>query len=670
MRLLNGLPKMQDFARKSLLIPLIGSFSCLMAGCSGGSSGPAPTPPVSSFPQPQVRRSSGGKLQTTLHAVVAENMMVDGFSGEHRVINTPTYEGSIPGPTLSVKPGDKLLIDLVNDLPANPTTQRGGAFPHDPYTTNFHTHGLEVSPLGNGDNIFRQMLPGGTHNPIEIDIPADHPSGTYWYHPHKHGAVTTQLVAGMAGFLIVRGGPGTLDAVPEVAAAKDIVMGFQVIRSLTDGSYGFVDQLSQQFGTFPFFNTDPVQQGPWSTYGLDGAPGRSFYYYTTNGMTNPTLHMRPGEVQRWRLLNATDSDNLLISLKGHALNIVAMDGITVANQYHLQTEQPVVMSAGSRFDVMVKAGAPGTYQLAALIPTTPASVSPSPQNIAPEPRMSQHSFDFPTPCSTDQASLLPPPCNVPQDSLAYPVPLVSVVIDGKPTDMKLPPDNLPPPAGLPSVATMLNRTPDVVRNLAFEICANKNGTSMEDPSHRLPSCGWYFNKYDATYWGGAPFNNLEMLRDDDDKGTPSVPLDPMMPLVDFQKDGLFNPDEPLFDNMIAGNYEEWTVTNRSFSDHPFHIHQNPFLVTKINGITLTPPEWHDTFIVPAALPMPTGPDLPQPNVNTNFQPSITFRTYFNPITVGCFVAHCHIITHEDLGMMQRLDILPAAGQPSGCGVNP
>jgi hypothetical protein len=40
--------------------------------------------------------------------------------------------------------------------------------------------------------------------------------------------------------------------------------------------------------------------------------------------------------------------------------------------------------------------------------------------------------------------------------------------------------------------------------------------------------------------------------------------------------------------------------------------------------------------------------------------------YFNPITVGCFVAHCHVIDHEDLGMMQRFDILPAAGQPSGC----
>ncbi|MFL6948059.1 MAG: hypothetical protein ACJ8FU_07650, partial [Xanthobacteraceae bacterium] len=38
----------------------------------------------------------------------------------------------------------------------------------------------------------------------------------------------------------------------------------------------------------------------------------------------------------------------------------------------------------------------------------------------------------------------------------------------------------------------------------------------------------------------------------------------------------------------------------------------------------------------------------------------------NPVTVGCFVAHCHTINHEDIGMMQRMDILPARGAPSGC----
>jgi hypothetical protein len=155
-----------------------------------------------------------------------------------------------------------------------------------------------------------------------------------------------------------------------------------------------------------------------------------------------------------------------------------------------------------------------------------------------------------------------------------------------------------------------------------------------------------------------------MMRDADDVGQPSS--NPSMLRINFKKEALFDPTQPLFPDMIAGNYEEWTVYNRSFSDHPFHLHQNHVLITKINGITLPQPEWHDTLDVPAANCSAGNPCVPPSNVNQAKVGSITFRTYFNPVTVGCFVAHCHTLDHEDLGMMQRMDILPAAGQPSGC----
>jgi hypothetical protein len=217
---------------------------------------------------------------------------------------------------------------------------------------------------------------------------------------------------------------------------------------------------------------------------------------------------------------------------------------------------------------------------------------------------------------------------------------------------------------------------------------------FKDTAVNIPSCPWYFAKYDPTYWGGTPFTTLLMMRDADDTGQPSG--NPAMPLINFQKEGLFDPLVPLFPDMIAGTYEEWTVTNRSFSTHPWHLHQNHVLVTKINGVMLPLPEWHDTLLVPAAsAPCSTGPAArgsrrgffgatvsaprqgpfptittctgpPPDNINVAIPGSITFRVYYNPVTVGCFVAHCHIIDHEDLGMMQRFDILPAPGQPSGC----
>lgn len=647
----------------------------------------------SGFPQPQVRRSRHGVLQTTLHACISTNKMLDENVQPPQMVKfyPPTFEGTIPGPTLEVKPGDRLSIFLVNDLPFNPPNERGGAFPNEENTLNLHTHGLTVSPLGMSDNIFREMRPGTT-NLVQIDIPKDHPSGTYWYHVHKHGSVSYQFLGGMVGFLIVKGGKGTLDTVPEVAAAKDVPMAFEVIRSTNDGKVVFVHEQAEQFGTFPF-PSDPTpptteQQGLWSTYGLDGgppaAPDGSFtgppsrFSYTTNGVANPTLRMRPGEVQRWRLLNATDGDNLqlvLVSKKaggqGLGINVVAMDAITVPNTYRLNPDDPLVIGPGQRFDVMIKAGQPGTYLLQTLDPNSgavKASVSPYrdsnyPDGVDPATRVSRHSFDFPGPCpSLGQQSNI---CD-PTKRFAYPITLATIEVSGRAKHMDLPADPLPTPQGLPSIATMLSRTPDHVRHVVFEDCG---GVPEFQQNVNLPSCGWYFAKYNATYWGGAPFLDLLMMRDADDVGQPN-PGSNTMPRINFKKEGLFDPTQPLFSDMIAGNYEEWTVYNSSFSDHPFHLHQNHVLVTKINGITLPRPEWHDTLDVPAVV-CPNNPaTCTNPVVINNLPPgSITFRTYFNPVTVGCFVAHCHTLNHEDIGMMQRMDILPAPGQPSGCSLD-
>ena len=78
-----------------------------------------------------------------------------------------------------------------------------------------------MSPEGSSDNIFVMVEPGQEHT-YEYRIPADHPSGTFWYHPHHHGTVASQVFGGMAGAIIVddaiddmldrdhRTGPGSL----------------------------------------------------------------------------------------------------------------------------------------------------------------------------------------------------------------------------------------------------------------------------------------------------------------------------------------------------------------------------------------------------------------------------------------------------------------------------
>ena len=110
-----------------------------------------------------------------------------------------------------------LRIRLSNELPPNPDpVPLDMALPHHFNTTNFHAHGLHVDPGALADNIFRSMEPGQSYD-IEIAIPANHPSGTFWYHPHHHGSADVQMVSGMAGALIVE---GDFTDVPEIAGAR------------------------------------------------------------------------------------------------------------------------------------------------------------------------------------------------------------------------------------------------------------------------------------------------------------------------------------------------------------------------------------------------------------------------------------------------------------------
>ena len=561
--------------------------------------------------QPEIRQSANGVLSTTLEAVLATNSVLDADTGLETVVETPTYEGRLTGPTLRVKPGDRLEIEVINSFPSNPEQSRRGAFPHEPYTTNLHTHGLTVSPQGIGDNPFRDMLPE-TSNAFEVEIPEFHRAGTFWYHPHKHGSVAFQFFGGMAGFLIVDGGPGTIDEVPEIRAAADILMAFQTIRVDENGRVPWLDTEATQF----------ARGGAYSTY------INSTVHITTNGRSTPTHKMRPQEVQRWRLLNAASGMTIVILVQGTEFNIIALDGISLPEMLTLPVGFPLVLGAGNRADVLVKAPATGTYLLQAIDPVD-TMYSVSPQGVAPGVRRVRLGGDFPDP--------------------TYPATLATIVVEGPPLEMPLPTGPLPGSIEPISTQDLLAAAPDVTRRVAFENCGQQG--NMSNPDQRLPSCEYYFDRYDADYWGGLPFHNLLMLRDADDDGEPVDPVNPSGSHTNYRKEGLFTADQSLFDDMRAGNIEEWTVINRNMADHSFHIHQNPFLLTHINGQPLREPEWRDTILVPGATGGGGG-------INAAGYGTVTFRTYLHPDHLGKILAHCHILTHGDFGMMQMLEIRP------------
>jgi FtsP/CotA-like multicopper oxidase with cupredoxin domain len=240
--------------------------------------------------EPEVRRSAGGELRTTLRARYTYTE-IGGFR-----LHMRTYEGTIPGPTLRCRAGDVLRIRLVNDLPPNRDVMPlRSHHPHNFNTTNFHFHGAHVSPGGIADNVLRSMLPGHSYD-VEIPIPADHTRGTYWYHPHHHGGADVQLASGMVGAVILE---GDFDGVPEIAAARERTL---VLAQVVFDNHRTIEE----FGTL--------------------FPETATRFFSVNGQRMPTIEMRPGEVQRWRLLHAGYQDTVLVALPGHTFDVIAHDG--------------------------------------------------------------------------------------------------------------------------------------------------------------------------------------------------------------------------------------------------------------------------------------------------------------------------------------------------------
>ena len=97
----------------------------------------------------------------------------------------------------------------------------------------------------------------------------------------------------------------------------------------------------------------------------------------------------------------------------------------------------------------------------------------------------------------------------------------------------------------------------------------------------------------------------------------------------------------------VGAVEDWTIENRSGEVHAFHIHQIHFLVEEIDGHQVPNPEMQDTIIIPSW----TGSG-PYPSVKVRMD----FR---DPNIAGTFVYHCHILDHEDGGMMAKIQVNPA-----------
>lgn len=260
------------------------------------SPGSAPSGSGEPFIQPPELRSANGRLQLRLDAARG-TVPIAGRSADARC-----YNGGTPGPTLRLKPGDRLSVSLHNGLDT---------------ATNLHVHGLHVSPAGNGDNPFVTVEPGAFFD-YDYRLPADHPPGLYWYHPHHHGSVADQLFSGLYGAIVVED--------PEAfAVSQDRVL---VISDITLDALGNIPDVS------------PMEQ----------MRGREGELVLVNGQLNPRLSARPAERERWRILNACVSRYLVVRLDGPQLRLLGRDSGRLPSP---EVVDEVLLAPGNRADLLV-----------------------------------------------------------------------------------------------------------------------------------------------------------------------------------------------------------------------------------------------------------------------------------------------------------------------------
>ncbi|MCB2176385.1 MAG: multicopper oxidase family protein [Actinomycetales bacterium] len=305
----------KDISRRQALALGLAGAGSLAVGVAGlGARGwpPSGTPstnrtegPSATWAEPAVLTSAQGVLDVELRLAPTQVQIGD------QMATMLTYNGTVPGPTLHLRPGDLLRVHLVNDLDE---------------ATNLHTHGLLVSPAGNSDNPFVRVGPGESFD-YAIELPDDHPQGIFWYHPHHHGLVADQVFAGLYGAIVVDDADWTASP-PRVVVVSDTTI-----------SSGRVAQAS----------------------GMDRMQGRTGRTVLTNGLISPALTAPEGSTQRLLVINACTSRYLDLEHVGHQLRLYGLDSGALSPP---PTRTRVVLPPGGRADLGVEVPAGSTTLLA------------------------------------------------------------------------------------------------------------------------------------------------------------------------------------------------------------------------------------------------------------------------------------------------------------------
>ena len=623
------------------------------------------------------------------------------------------YNGQTPGPVIVVDPGDTIRVKLTNNLGIDAQRKEWNGAVDD---TNLHLHGSHVTPKGKGDNVMIAVKNGETQEYI-YEIPENHPSGLLWMHPHYHGATALSLAGGAALPVFIL--PDSNDAknldaydpttenvhllsLQSWAVEQEINPNVEQgennwentkqmpARLFSDDEGSYYKYSSSPFNGnnyeplefFTDFNYWGLEEGKGSTYAdYVAAETTENLIHTVNGQYNPTIEATTGEWVTFGFLNfSLNSSHVIqlihadedgnISLETPKLLGLDTDISRWASDYDTSVSTLPGLSPGGRITIQHSFNKPGDYYfISNASEEVLGDLAPKETN---RPKNSSETYlGYNDGFQITPSQVLATVSVTGAEVAGSEQPQAWDYLDGQRNHA----------LGLKEEAEQYGvaRTREFVWNTdAGRIKPESGrGTGISPDGEEYIDPGYN----DPEEWEGVwTINNQYWTHKPTKSPTISITM-----LDTLERWSLVN-------SSISQKREKWPESNPETQiqigqSHPFHLHQNEFIVETINGldVNINPnlSEVGDAYIGdslidvyqmgpayakgsatgenPFGTPMildengnyidgegnNLGSDLPDDYL-TNSKADILVR--FEDFT-GLFVDHCHLLFHEDGGMM-------------------
>ena len=502
---------------------------------------------------------------------------------------------------------------------------------------------LVMGGAGTAEAGHEGMNMGGGANTAGVDIPGGQvrmgqSPGTHWYHAHKHGSTAINVANGMTGVFVIEG-----------QYDDDLNNWYGAGWTRTQPV-----MLVNQLGVSP-----NLMRGPGSQQ--DKGPD-----FSVNGRQKPVINMRPGEVQMWRIVNTSGRAGMYFEgpPAGFQWRQLAQDGVQFSDgNYKKRTLTNVVLASGNRADILIKAPA-----------ATCATAGGCKYNL-----IVKNMVD---------------PSDLTGSRAAKPLTLLTINVTGPPVD-----PNSNQAKFIPSAPTY----PAFLKSISDEeVTGTKKLVFGSTPPNNPPATPAMHTidnkKFDGEVGQVVLLNTVEEWKVSNATYGPKIAHPFHIHINPFQVTEIFDPNEPLIDPRTgkapidprtkkpyvdpATNQPAVKYAFRRTGLAPYQCYLDPDdpsswrpMTWRLGGCvpTPTPPNvdniWWDVF------PIPSGYAPAKAGTDSSGKPTSTplLNKAGNPIQVpgyfkmrsrfvdypGFYVLHCHILAHEDRGMMTIVEVAPA-----------